>query len=123
VLDFAARLPLEAKHQGRTGKVVLRTLAKRLVPPWVIDRPKKGFALPLEEHGGAVFDDAFRFAVESAESPLRTLFRPEALAELAVSLRRSGEGRDPEDSPYRRVHRRWLVTVLARALARQGLSA
>jgi len=120
VLDFAARLPLEAKHRGRTGKRVLRTLAKRLVPPWVIDRPKKGFALPLEEHGGAVFRDAFRFAVESDESPLRELFRPEALAELAVSLRREGEGRDPEDSPYRRVHRRWLVALLARTLVRQG---
>jgi asparagine synthase (glutamine-hydrolysing) len=120
VLDFASRLPLAAKHRGRTGKLVLRTVAKRLVPPWVIDRPKKGFALPLEEHGGAVFRDAFRFAVESDESPLREIFRAEALTDLAVSLRAEGEGRDPEDSPYRRVHRRWLVALLARTLARQG---
>ncbi|HKJ24830.1 MAG TPA: asparagine synthase-related protein, partial [Myxococcota bacterium] len=120
VLDFASRLPLAAKHRGRTGKLVLRTVAKRLVPPWVIDRPKKGFALPLEAHGGEVFRDAFRFAVESDASPLREIFRPEALADLAVSLRAEGEGRDPEDSPYRRVHRRWLVALLARTLARQG---
>ena len=120
VLDFAAGLPLAAKHRGRTGKRVLRTLARRLVPPWVIDRPKKGFALPLEAHGGEVFRDAFRFAVESTESPLGEIFRPEALANLGVSLRAEGEGRDPEDSPYRRVHRRWLLTLLARSLARQG---
>ena len=120
VLDFAARLPFAAKHQGRTGKRVLRELARRLVPPWVVDRPKQGFALPLESHGGKVFEEAFRFAVESQASPLRELFRPEALDELAVSLRRAGEGRDPEDSPHRRVHRRWLVALLARALARQG---
>jgi asparagine synthase (glutamine-hydrolysing) len=120
VLDFAARLPFAAKHQGTTGKRVLRMLAKRLVPPWVIDRPKKGFALPLEVHGGRVFEDASRFALESAASPLRALFRPEALAMLATSLFRQGEGRDPEDSPFRRVHRRWLLTLLARTLVRHG---
>jgi len=120
VLDFAARLPFAAKHAGAEGKRVLRALARRLVPPWVIDRPKKGFAIPLETHGGAVFADAARFALESEASPLRALFQDEALAGLAVSLRREGEGSDPEDSPYRRVHRRWALALLARALARQG---
>jgi asparagine synthase (glutamine-hydrolysing) len=118
VLDFAARLPFDAKHRGVTGKRILRVLAKRLVPPWVIDRPKRGFALPLEQHGGPVFAEASRFALESAASPLRALFRDEALARLARDLARSGEGSDPEDSPFRRVHRRWLLALLARALVR-----
>jgi len=77
-----------------------------------------GFALPLEQHGGKVFQEASRFALESNASPLRALFRPEALATLAVELTKSGEGRDPEDSPFRRVHRRWLLTLLARTLER-----
>jgi asparagine synthetase B (glutamine-hydrolysing) len=122
VLDFAARLPLEAKIAGNESKRILRTLARRLVPPWVIDRPKKGFALPLEQHGGKVLDEAVRFALESAESPLRSLFREDALRALAVDLARKGEGRDAEDSPFRRVHRRWLLALLARALVRQGLA-
>jgi asparagine synthase (glutamine-hydrolysing) len=120
VTAFAARLPFEAKHSGRTGKRVLRALARRLVPAWVVDRPKRGFALPLAEHGGAVLEDATRFALDSDASPLRALFRREALASLSVSLRARGEGRSPEDSPFRRVHRRWLLALLARALARQG---
>jgi asparagine synthase (glutamine-hydrolysing) len=120
VVEFAARLPFDAKHAGRQGKRILRALARRLVPPWVIDLPKKGFALPLEEHGGVVFEDAARFALDSRESPLRQLFRPEAMAALSSSLRRRGEGRDPEDSPFRRVHRRWLLVLLARTLARHG---
>jgi asparagine synthase (glutamine-hydrolysing) len=119
VLDFAARLPFPMKHAGATGKRILRAVARRNVPAWVVDRPKKGFALPLEASGGKVFEEASRFALESEASPLRELFRPEALAALAVSLRRSGEGRDPEDSPFRRVHRRWLLALLARALVRQ----
>lgn len=120
VLDFASRLPFDLKNEGATGKRILRTLAKRLVPPWVIDRPKKGFALPLEEHGGKVLEDALRFALDSSHSPLRTIFRPEALTALTVDLARSGEGRDPEDSPFRRVHRRWVLALLARTLDRQG---
>ena len=120
VLDFAARLPFAVKNEGATGKRILRTLARRLVPPWVIDRPKQGFALPLEEHGGKVLDEAVRFALDSRESPLRAVFRPEALATLALDLARRGEGRDPEDSPFRRVHRRWLLALLARTLARHG---
>ena len=122
VLEFAARLPFEAKNAGATGKRVLRVLAKRLVPPWVIDRPKRGFALPLEQHGGKVFEQAWRFALESADSPLRGIFRPEALAGLSAELARSGEGSDPEDSPHRRVHRRWALALLARTLVRQGSS-
>jgi asparagine synthase (glutamine-hydrolysing) len=123
VLDLAGRLPFAAKHAGATGKRVLRALARRLVPAWVVDRPKQGFAVPLASHGGEVFESATRFALESERSPLRALFRDEALARLAKSLRGEGEGHDPEDSPYRRVHRRWLLVLLARALERQGIGA
>jgi asparagine synthase (glutamine-hydrolysing) len=120
VLDFAARLPFEAKNVGSEGKRVLRTLARRLVPAWVVDRPKRGFAVPLASHGGRVLDDAARFALESESSPLQTFFEPGALRALAHELRRPGEGRDPEDSPFRRVHRRWALALLARTLARHG---
>jgi asparagine synthase (glutamine-hydrolysing) len=119
VLDFAARLPFRAKHRGTTGKRVLRALARRLVPPWVVDRPKRGFALDVKQHGGARLEDATRFALESQASPLRGLFRAEALPGLARELAGAG-GRDPEDSAYRRIHRQWLLVLLARNLARFG---
>jgi len=120
VLDFAARIPFSAKRSGRTGKRVLRTLARRLVPAWVVDRRKVGFAVPLKQYGGPVLADATRFALESRESPLRDLFREKALGELARSFSLRGEGMHPEDSPYRRIHRQWLLVLLARTLALQG---
>ncbi len=123
VLDFASRLPFGVKHRGMAGKRVLRDLARRLVPSWVIDRPKQGFALPLLEHGGSVLDEATRFALEAEASPLRHFFEPAALADLARSLPRTRAGSDPEDSSFRRVHRRWLLVLLARALERHGLGA
>jgi asparagine synthase (glutamine-hydrolysing) len=123
VLDFAARMPFSAKHRGFRGKLALKAVARRLVPAHVVDRPKKGFALPLASHGGKVFDDAARFAIESTASPLRRLFRPEALRALSAEFSRSGEGGLPEDSPFRRIHRKWLLALLARSLARHGFDA
>ena len=43
----AARIPHAMKRQGRQGKVVLRTLLGRELPPHLFDRPKSGFGLPL----------------------------------------------------------------------------
>jgi asparagine synthase (glutamine-hydrolysing) len=47
VIDFAARLPMEMKIRGMTGKWALRQVLYRHVPQALIDRPKAGFAIPI----------------------------------------------------------------------------
>jgi len=47
VLEFAWSLPLEYKINGTQGKWILRQLLKRYVPDRLIERPKKGFGVPL----------------------------------------------------------------------------
>lgn len=49
VAAFAWRLPLSAKVRGQTGKHILRELLYRHVPASVIDRPKMGFGVPIDE--------------------------------------------------------------------------
>jgi len=119
-VELAMSIPTRIKTGDGGLKYLLKKAVRGLIPSELIDRPKQGFALPLEQHGGRVFADASRFALESAESPLRALFEPAALAQLATSLAQQGEGRDPEDSPFRRTHRRWLLALLARSLVRYG---
>ena len=47
VIEFAWRLPLAMKvHRGK-GKWVLRQLLKSYVPAKLIERPKRGFAMPI----------------------------------------------------------------------------
>jgi len=47
-MEFAASLPSDLKlHSGDT-KYILKNVARRLIPPETIDRPKKGFGVPLE---------------------------------------------------------------------------
>ncbi len=49
VYEFAWSLPLSFKVRGRLGKLPLRRILGRHVPPALLDRPKMGFGVPLEE--------------------------------------------------------------------------
>ena len=49
VVEFAARLPPERKlHRGRS-KIVLREVARTLMPAQLVERPKMGFGVPIGE--------------------------------------------------------------------------
>ena len=47
VAEYAASLPLDLKLRGRTGKYVLKRLAHAYLPPAIVERPKKGFGMPI----------------------------------------------------------------------------
>lgn len=47
VAEYAWRLPIEMKLSGTTGKWALRQVLYRHVPSNLIERPKKGFAVPI----------------------------------------------------------------------------
>jgi len=49
VLELAWSLPREYLFDGRTGKRVLRDLLMRYVPRNLVDRPKRGFSVPVKE--------------------------------------------------------------------------
>jgi asparagine synthase (glutamine-hydrolysing) len=49
VLELAWSLPREYLYNGPTGKRVLRDLLTRYVPRNLIDRPKRGFSVPVKE--------------------------------------------------------------------------
>jgi asparagine synthase (glutamine-hydrolysing) len=49
IVEFALRLPLHQKMRGGQGKWILRQLVDRYVPRALMDRPKKGFGIPIHE--------------------------------------------------------------------------
>jgi len=49
VLDFALALPTSLRLRGFTGKYLLRRLMRGRIPDVIIDRPKIGFGVPLNE--------------------------------------------------------------------------
>jgi asparagine synthase (glutamine-hydrolysing) len=49
LLEFAARLPADAKLRGHEGKRLLKQVARQLLPAEFLDKPKQGFAIPLAQ--------------------------------------------------------------------------
>jgi asparagine synthase (glutamine-hydrolysing) len=48
VFEYAWTLPLNLKLRGRETKWALREVLRRYLPNSFLDRPKKGFAIPLD---------------------------------------------------------------------------
>lgn len=48
VVEFAWTLPIEYLRDGNTGKRILREVLYRYVPKEMMERPKKGFSIPIE---------------------------------------------------------------------------
>lgn len=76
VVEFAARLPFEAKiTPGGRGKHLLRVILGRHVPPELFERPKQGFMVPWERLCQGVVAQRMR---EQWRASVKDPFRPEA---------------------------------------------
>ena len=49
VVEFSWRLPLHLKIRGGTGKWLLRQIAYKYLPKSLLERPKMGFAIPIDQ--------------------------------------------------------------------------
>jgi len=49
VVEFAWTIPMNYKKQGDEGKIVLKDVLYKYVPQKMMDRPKKGFAIPITQ--------------------------------------------------------------------------
>jgi asparagine synthase (glutamine-hydrolysing) len=71
LVEFAARLPPERKIDGGTTKVVLRAIAKQLMPAEHVDRPKMGFGVPIGDWFRGPLGDRFEEMVLAPDAALR----------------------------------------------------
>lgn len=82
LISFAARLPLDFKQRGRTGKWIFKRAMEPLLPQDVVYRPKTGFGAPLRHW----LHHALRPLVADLLGPTavrrRGLFDPEAVTDL-----------------------------------------
>ena len=49
LVEFAWTLPIDYLRDGKVGKKVLRDVLYRYVPREMMERPKKGFSIPIEK--------------------------------------------------------------------------
>jgi len=74
---FGLSLPHHLKVEGQTCKRVLRAIAKRRLPTSVANKPKWGFAIPVDSWVDSGFKVQLREALLGSASTLAEFFRPE----------------------------------------------
>ena len=60
IVEFSFRLPQFLKINGNTGKYILKKLVYKYLPETVMNRPKKGFAVPVGEWLKTDFEEEYR---------------------------------------------------------------
>ena len=81
-MEFAARLPVSLKRQGRRSKVGLKDALRKCVPDHVLDRPKMGFSVPLADWLRGELRELPREILLDDRSRARGLFREDVVATL-----------------------------------------
>ena len=50
IISYAWRLPFDYKYKNGSGKYILKEIAHNYIPKSLLDRPKKGFDIPLSSY-------------------------------------------------------------------------
>lgn len=90
LVEFAAKLPTDRKINGSTTKVLLRVIAKRLMPASHVDRPKMGFGVPIRDWFRGPLGDRFEEIVLAPDAAARDHVDQSA-ARALLTTHRSGE--------------------------------
>ncbi len=81
ILEWAAQLPSDYKYHNGTKKYILRQIVHKYIPKEMMDRPKMGFGIPVNEWLQAELKPLVMEHLSGAALD-HGLFRKEAVAEL-----------------------------------------
>ncbi len=90
LVEFAATIPPEFQLRGSTRKYIFKRALRGLLPDEIIDRPKRGFALPLARWFRGKLEGFVRDLLLSPTALQRGIFRPEYIEHL-LSLQKKGK--------------------------------
>jgi asparagine synthase (glutamine-hydrolysing) len=82
VLEFAATIPPELRLHNGTTKYILKRAMAGILPAALLDRPKKGFAIPLGVWFRGKLDNFVRELLLSETARGRGIFDPTAIERL-----------------------------------------
>jgi asparagine synthase (glutamine-hydrolysing) len=90
LVELAFRIPAERKQQGRTGKALLRRLARERLPEGLWKLPKKGFTAPIGAWLAGPHAPRFRDEVLSSSARVSDLIDQQVL-EQAFKQHQAGQ--------------------------------
>ena len=84
LVEWALRLPEGIGANRSEGKLVLKNLARKYLPASVIDRPKMGFGIPIDDWFKGELRPMARETLLSQRARERGLFNPVEVERLLV---------------------------------------
>ena len=81
-MEFAASLPADLKLRGSTTKYIFKKAIRQLVPADIIDRPKKGFGVPLDSWFRNELREMSADVLLSPRAEQRGYFKPGAVRRM-----------------------------------------
>ncbi len=82
LVEFAWSLPLSMRLQRDRGKIILRKVLERYIPPALTERPKKGFAVPVSEWIKNPLRDWAEHLLEETRIQQQGLLDPKAIRRI-----------------------------------------
>jgi asparagine synthase (glutamine-hydrolysing) len=73
LVELAFRFPQSLKQAGRTGKLLLKKVARKRLPAEILDAPKKGFNAPVGAWIAGQYRETFRSEVLASGSCVASL--------------------------------------------------
>lgn len=113
VVEFAWTLPADQRVRDRKGKRLLRLLLEKFLPAELIDRPKSGFAIPINQWLKGPLRPWAEQLLRSSQLREQGILRPEAVSALWANYL-AGK----ENSQYRV----WNILMLQAWLAEEASS-
>lgn len=82
LVDFVTRLPLSQKFPGRRLKLLLKKAVEGMVPQEIIDRPKKGFGIPVARWLKHDLKGVVDQCLDPARLKRQNIFKPEVVQKI-----------------------------------------
>lgn len=84
VAEFAASLPSDLKLRGRTSKFILKKAVSGIIPSDIINRPKKGFGIPVARWLKGRLNPLLHDLLAEDRLKRQGIFRPDFAARLVA---------------------------------------
>ncbi len=93
VVGLGLGLPHRLKTDGRTGKLVLRSLAERWLPPQIAAHPKHGFDIPLDAMASHYFHQMLEDFLLAPGTRIRAVLSMPLVEEWLKAFKQGSHGR------------------------------
>ena len=86
VIEWAAQLPDTYKYHKGIKKYILKEIVHDLVPKGLMDRPKMGFAIPIENWLTNDLKDKVRYYLNETRINAQGIFKTETIKQLTTEF-------------------------------------